>query len=202
MTRKLALQEAIKIIETSRIGKQRKKDIIRGLQLCVDELPFAKWSETAIFDACDQFVADHGHIRLCDFSRSGLPSHPTIKNRFKMTAKEFRDTYYPLPDTPEFKPKYDPRDCDEWNAQFIEEFHRIRCISEQHYNIRRSAGMPVWQTLCKLNGVDTWRQLLYKLGLDTYGKERPKLDVRILPFESGEQVQEDKRVSRQLQTVR
>jgi len=184
MTRKIALQEAIKIIESSRIGKQRKEDIIKGLQLCMEELPFARWSEAAIYDACDQFVAEHGHLRLCDFNRTGLPSHPTIKNRFGITAKEFRDQYYPLPDTPEFKPKYSPENLDEWNSLFIEEFHRIKCTSEAHYNMCRKKDAPVWQTLCSLNEVDTWRQLLQKLKLDTYSSERPSLSATIKPPES------------------
>ena len=40
MTRKLALQEAIQIIENTGIEPQKKAEIIKGLQLCVDELPF------------------------------------------------------------------------------------------------------------------------------------------------------------------
>lgn len=179
MTRKLALLEAIKIIEKSPIGKQRKKDVINGLQLCVDELPFAKWSEAAIFDACEQHISEHGYIRLRDFECSGLPSHPTIKNRFGMTAKEFRDKYFPLPDTPEYKPKYRLEDKDQWNDLFISEFHRIRCTSEQHYNNNRIREAPVWQTVARINGVKTWYELLHKSKLHTYQPSRPILDVTI-----------------------
>lgn len=179
MTRKLALQEAIKIIEKSPIGKQRKEDIIQGLKLCIDELPFASWSENAIFDACKQHVTEHGRIRLRDFDCSGLPSHPTIKNRFGMTAKEFRDTYFPLPDTPKFQSKYRFEDKDKWNNQFISEFHRIRCTSEQHYNDNRIKETPVWQTVARLNSVKTWYELLHKLKLHTYQPHRPILDVTI-----------------------
>ena len=181
MTRKLALQEAIKIIEKSPIGKQRKEDIIQGLKLCIDELPFASWSENAIFDACKQYVTEHGRIRLRDFDCSGLPSHPTIKNRFGMTAKEFRDTYFPLPDTPEYKPKYRLEDKDQWNDLFISEFHRIQCTSEQHYNNSRTKETPVWQTVAQLNGVKTWRQLLEVLRLCTYKSTHQTLSVSILP---------------------
>ena len=181
MTRKLALQEAIRIIEKSPIGKQRKEDIIKGLQLCVDELPFAKWSEAAILDACEQHIAEHGYIRLRDFDCSGLPSHPTIKNRFGITAKEFRDAYFPLPDTPGFQSKYRTEDRDQWNKIFIKEFHRIQCTSEQHYNNSRSNGAPVWQTMAQLNGVQTWRQLLSALSLCTYKPARQKLSVSIQP---------------------
>ena len=179
MTRKLALQEAIQIIENTGIEPQKKAEIIKGLQLCVEELPFAVWSENAIFDACEQFVMERGHIRICDFDRAGLPSHPTIKNRFGMTAKEFRDKYFPLPDTPEFQPKYRLEDKEQWNALFISEFHRIRCTSEQQYNEKRSKDAPVWQTVVRLNGLKTWRELLAVLELDTYKPERPVLSVSI-----------------------
>lgn len=181
MTRKLALQEAIKIIEKSPIGKQRKEDIIKGLQLCVDELPFAKWSEAAIFDACEQHRTEHGSIRLRDFDCSGLPSHPTIRNRFGMTAKEFRDTYFPLPDGPAFQPRYRTADKDQWNTMFINEFHRIQCTGEQHYNKDRNKEAPVWQTMAQLNGVKTWRQLLKALKLCTYTSAHQTLSVSILP---------------------
>jgi len=179
MTRKLALQEAIKIIENTAIEDHRKEEIIRGLQLCVEELPFAVWSENAIFDACEQHIAEHGHIRLRDFDCAGLPSHPTIKNRFGMTAKEFRDKYFPLPDTPQFQPKYRTEDKDQWNDVFVSEFHRIRCTSEEQYNDKRSKDAPVWQTVVRLNGLKTWRELLSLLELDTYKPERPVLTVTI-----------------------
>ena len=103
-----------------------------------------------------------------------------------MTAKAFRDQYYPLPDTPAFKPKYSSADLEKWNRQFIGEFHRIRCTGEQHYNENRNREQPVWQTVCRMNGVGTWRQLLERLGLDTYKPERPALRVTIKPPENGE----------------
>lgn len=48
MTRKDALREAIHIVSNARIGKQRKADIIAGLELCQQELPFSHWSREAI----------------------------------------------------------------------------------------------------------------------------------------------------------
>jgi hypothetical protein len=72
-----------------------------------------------------------------------------------MTAKEFRDKYFPLPDTPEYKPKYRLEDKDQWNDLFISEFHRIQCTSEQHYNNNRTKETPVWQTIAQLNAGET-----------------------------------------------
>ena len=97
MTRKTALKEAINIVKSSEVDTKMKENVIEKLELCISELPFAQWSEAAIFDACDQFIEDHGRpLILNDFQSKELPSHPTVKNRFKMTLKEFRDTYYPL----------------------------------------------------------------------------------------------------------
>ena len=97
MTRKTALKEAINIVKSSEVDTKMKENVIEKLELCISELPFAQWSEAAVFDACDQFIEDHGRpLILNDFQSKELPSHPTVKNRFEMTLKEFRDTYYPL----------------------------------------------------------------------------------------------------------
>lgn len=179
MTRKEALQDAINLIQKASIGKKRKAQIIAGLTLCQEELPFAKWSKEAVFDACDQFVKDHGHIRLGDFNCAGLPSHPTIQNRFGMTAKTFRDTYYPLP---EDLSRYNYDNRDKWNKKFEVEFHRIRCTSGQHYNRARDKGLPTFQTMVRINQVGCWTSLLESLDLSTYHPEHPKVSAHIMPL--------------------
>ncbi len=60
MTRKEALNEAIKIIRTTKIDSEKRGLIIKKLELCVSELPFASWSEEAIFDACEEFIRENG----------------------------------------------------------------------------------------------------------------------------------------------
>ena len=100
-----------------------------------------------------------------------------------MTVKEFRDQYYPLPDKPEFQIKYRPEDKDHWNIQFINEFHRIRCRSQQTYNTERRKGTPTWQTIARLNKAKSWRHLLEILNINTYQPERPTLTISIQPPE-------------------
>ncbi len=179
MTRKEALTEAIEIISKARIGARRKEDIIKGLELCQSELPFARWSEAAIFDACDDWVREHGIICLRDFDHAGLPSHPTIKNRFGMTAKEFRDRYYPISDV-STRSRYFERNRAEWDAMFVAEFNRLRATGQDDYNRRREKSLPTWNSMAAMHGVHTWRELLGILGLETHAKPRPTVIVRLL----------------------
>lgn len=177
MTRKEALREAIHIVSNARIGKQRKADIIAGLTLCQQELPFNRWSEAAVFDACDTWVQEHGELCMQAFTSPRMPSRAVVRDRFGMTAREFRDRYYPMEARPGCCRKHS---VSEWNERFAEEFLRIRCTSQADYNRRRSRELPVWRTVASMNGVKTWNELLKKLELKTFGKPRPEVKVRIV----------------------
>lgn len=179
MTRKDALREAIHIVSNARIGKQRKADIIAGLELCRRELPFSHWSKEAIFDACDTWVSEHGELHMRSFASPRMPSHTVIRNRFGMTAREFRDQYYPMGDV-STRSRYYRRGVAEWNERFAAEFDRIRCTGQDDYNRRRNRELPTWNTMAAMNGCKTWNKLLILLKLKTYGKPHPKTDVRVL----------------------
>lgn len=179
MTRKDALREAIHIVSNARIGKQRKAGIIAGLELCQRELPFSHWSEEAVFDACDTWVREHGELHMRAFASPQMPSHPVIKNRFGMTAKEFRDKYYPITDV-STRSRYYQHSVSDWNRRFQDEFHRIRCTGQDDYNKRRNKELPTWNTIAAMNRLRTWRGLLEKLELETYGKPHPEIEVRIV----------------------
>ena len=139
MTRKDALSEAIIIIKKSNINNKKKAELTKKLELCVSELPYAKWTEAAIFDACDQYIAEHGlPLRLKDFQSRELPSHPTVKNRFGITLKEFRDTYYPMPE----REKNIAQISEETIRDFREEYQRCGATNMESYNKLRSEGTP------------------------------------------------------------
>lgn len=180
MTRRDALREAIEIVSNARIGKQRKADIIAGLKLCQQELPFSRWSREAIFDACDTWVADHGELHMRAFVSPQMPSHPAIKNRFGLTARDFRDKYYPMKDVSARSPYYQ-HSINEWNEMFVDEFNLIECTGQDDYNRRRNHKLPTWNTMAAMNNCKTWNQLLTLLSLKTHQKSRPKVAVRILP---------------------
>lgn len=178
MTRKDALREAIHIVSNAHIGKQRKANIIAGLELCQRELPFSHWSKEAIFDACDTWVQEHGELHMQAFVSPLMPSHPAIKNRFGMTAREFRDKYYPMKDVSTRSP-YCKRTVKEWNELFAAEFTQLKCTGQDDYNRRRNRALPTWNTMAAMNKCKTWRQLLSELSLSTYPKSRPEVNVRI-----------------------
>lgn len=163
MTRKEALQAAKVIVAQSNIEDCYKNEIIAMLELCETELPFAKWSKNAVFDACDQYCKEVGrnYLRLDDFSKAELPSHSTIKNRFGMTAAEFRDKYYPI----QIIDSTGKQSSEMRTEEFIKCYNKINPSSAVDYNKRRTKGACVWQTVAKINGVTTWKQLLNKFGL-------------------------------------
>ena len=181
MTRKEALLKAIEILEKSK--EEEKEDVIKGLKLCVSELPFTKWSEEAIFDACDQYCKDHNrtYLILADFTNAGLPAHPTIKNRFGITAREFRDKYYPIPKSSFYHKKTN----EEYTKDFIEQFKLINPSSAVKYNKCRPKGYPTWQHIAKINDLTAWLPLLSKFGLQ-YQKPKHKYRVKVHCPEGGE----------------
>lgn len=171
MTRKEAITVSIRVVEGCTLDQRIKDETIKMLNLCISELPFAKWSEAAIFDACDQFILDNKRqIRLIDFDRAGLPSHPTIKNRFKMSVKEFRDKYYPLSHESKNNSPYGVYTNEQIKDIFIKEYTAICPASGCDYNSRRSKSLPSWVTVAKRFGVSTWTQLINEFSLPHHSK--------------------------------
>ena len=176
MTRFEALCCAIQIVEKSRMPKDAKLEVVKKLELCKSELPFSHWSEEAIFDACDEFIRTNGRgITMVDFERPELPSHPVIKNRFGITAKEFRDRFYPLKEKLP-KSRFANHPPDYWTKKFIEEYNRIKPTSQSDYNKWRDPNTPGWATIAKMNGVSTWSGLQEALGLRRFSTTDKKMD--------------------------
>ena len=153
MTRREALREAAQIVAKARIGRGRKEEILAGLALT-----------------------------LRAFSASGMPSGSVVKGRFGLTARAFRDCYYPLPGVS--RSRYNGQDVEEWNRRFQEEYDRLRCTGQAEYNRRRDREMPTWNTLAAMNGLRTWRALLVRTERIPYPKDRPAAEVRILKEKS------------------
>lgn len=176
MTRKNALKEAIKVVENAKMDPETKVEIIEKLNLCIEELPFAKWSKEAIFDACDQFKEEHGDIvTTAAFGRAGLPSHTTIKHRFGMTAKEFRDKYYPLP--PIDKSKYASYPMPEALKDFRKEFVRCGARTREEYDHLREKTYPCSATILKIAGTKSWPELIAMTDTRIPPKQKKKAEL-------------------------
>lgn len=187
MTRKNAMKNAILVVEKAKMKRKEKEKLISVLSEIADELPRVHWTENAIFDACEEFLLTHPYITLKDFERADMPSHPTIKNRFGMTAKEFRDKYYPIGDVTTRSP-YFGRTVEEWNELFSIEFNRLHCTGQDDYNRRRYKSLPTWNTLAKMNGLKRWNELLEHVGVKKVAatKGRRTMEVHLIPAEKPE----------------
>lgn len=193
MTRKTALLEAMSITKSSSIDEDKKEEIISALQLCYDELPFAKWTEAAIFDACDQYCIDHhvNHLSASYFERAGLPSRPAVENRFKMPICDFIKKYYPAPEnTPKPTTKgirHRYRNPEEYYIrQFIRFYEENDVTSMEDYNKKRAFDQPYGLTLMRMKGVSKWSELLKKCGLQS--KREKQRNIKYTTVSEGSEV--------------
>ena len=182
MTRKDALEKAIQILKNTDMAPAEKQEIVQALELCCTELPFARWTEAAIFDACDQYCKEAGrpYLLASDFQKAALPSHTTIRNRFGMTVAQFRDTYYPIHRNPMSRKgihlRYNGKSEEEYLQDFTEWYSAVHPESAVVYDRIKPEDAPGHQTLQRMAKVSGWKALLEKLGLQE--KEQRRIMVR------------------------
>lgn len=152
MTRKQALLYAIE-----HIG-QDSPEAVEKLKSMYNDMPMCHWSKEACEDAIEQFYIDCGRYpNTSDLDRyTYLPSHPTVKNRFGVEAREFLAQYTGR------------ALCLKKDAaleQFVAEFNRIQPTSSVVYNKEREEGVISWQFVAHLCGLHTWMELLNAAGV-------------------------------------
>lgn len=157
MTRKQALTRAIEVLKL-----QGENEAAQVLEVLHSELPLIHWSDASIRDTVEQYILDNGKPPTASsFKAAGMPPHPVIKNKYGMTLGAWLEANYPTP-----KPSWDEL-RDQYTAEFIAEYERIKPRSAEEYNAKR-IGAKGWLTIKRYNEVETWRQLLKKLGLQPY----------------------------------
>lgn len=163
MTRFEALNVAIRIVKKS--DHPKKTTIVEKLEQCVRSVQNRKWNEENIHAYCRKVVEEKGRLLTSDFDHPGTPTHGDIACVFKMTAREFRDAYYPLKSPLSPLSMYFRHTAEEWTALFLEDYHRIKPKTQSEYNRLRAEGLPRWNAVARMNGVSSWIDLLVKLGL-------------------------------------
>lgn len=163
MTRFEALNIAAGIVEKSK--RADKREIVEKLEQCMKKLSKRKWTEEKIIAYCDEIVKKKGRLLMSDLSIAGAPSRGDIACAFRMTAREFRDMYYPLQSPLAPMSKYFYRTAEEWTALFIQDYNRIQPKTLTEYNKRRGKGLPRANVIAQMNGLSSWRDLLVKVGL-------------------------------------
>lgn len=172
MTRKQAITKAIQAVSES--GLEESNDIIGLLQDIYDELPINHWTDKSIRDSVEQFIIDNGrNPTATDFKKRGMPPHPVIKQKYKVTLSEWLENNYPTQNLnfDELKNKYT-------NA-FVEDYLRIKPKSSDEFNRKKSADTKCWQTVAKYYDVKSWLPLLSVLNLPHYEADNCKKPVHI-----------------------
>lgn len=162
MTRKEALSLAMQTLS----GEKQHTEAVEVLRTMREELPLNRWSDTAIRDAIEQFVQDHGRLpSALDFKKDRtLPPHTVIKNKYGENLSEWLLRKYPglvvL--------KREARAAA--TERFVQEYHRLRPKSAAEYDKGRDPDQCCWYTIARYNETNTWRALLAKLELPVYSK--------------------------------
>ena len=159
MTRKQALKQAIRLLSRN----PENAEVIEKLQDIHDELPLIHWTDKSIRDYVEQFIADNHRVPTAtDFKKAGMPPHPVIKQKYKVTLGEWLDENYPTykPTFEELKAKY--------TADFMMDYFRIKPKSQEEFNRNKSKGTRGWQTLAFYYNVKSWRNLIKALDLPLY----------------------------------
>ena len=169
MTRKQAIFQAIQALS----ALEGQEEAITRLQELYEEMPLIHWSDKSIRDTVEQFIADNGRVPTAsDFRKKGMPPHPVIKQKFKITLAEWLDKNYPTPepDPTELRQKY--------TQEFIDEYIRIKPTSSKDFNQRRDPKTKTWMTVAKYHNIKTWRALLLKLSLPSFNSRERKQPIQ------------------------
>ena len=164
MTRKQAITKAI---ETLRQAGDNA-EAIRVLEELSSELPIIHWSDTALRDTVDQFIADTGRMPTAtDFKKPGMPPYRVFMYNYGLTPTEWLQANYPehYPTQADLKDKY--------TKAFIEDYLRLKPKSADDFNERRSDKSRGWRSVARHHHLGTWTNLIKHLELPKYSDTKP-----------------------------
>lgn len=159
MTRKQAISKAIKALQQA----GENTEAIRVLEELSGELPIIHWSDTALRDTVDQFIADTGRMPAAtDFKRPGMPPYRVFMCNYGLTPTEWLQANYP-----EHYPSHQEM-VDRYTKAFIEDYLRLQPKSADDFNERRSDKSRGWRCVARYHHLGTWTNLIKHLGLPKY----------------------------------
>ena len=99
---------------------------------------------------------------MSDFLKKGIPPHPVIKQKYKINLAEWLEKNHPTirPTAKELTKQS--------TEEFIEEYYRIKPISPDEYDAKRTKGAKSWQTVRARCSQKSRRGLLKYLNLTRY----------------------------------
>lgn len=159
MTRKQAITKAIAALKQEGVNEEA----IRVLEELSSELPIIHWSDTALRDTVDQFIADTGRIPTAtDFKRPGMPPYRVFMCNYGLTPTEWLQANYP-----EHYPSQQEM-MDRYTKAFIADYLRLKPKSADDFNERRSDKSRGWRSVARYHHLGTWTSLIKHLNLPRY----------------------------------
>ncbi len=171
MTRKQAIMRVCEALD----GMEKYKEATAILKDMSEELPLIHWSDKSIRDAVEQFIIDNGRVPTAsDFRKKGMPPHTVIRQKYGITLAEWLFLNYPT----DKASKSEERKKNTYD--FIKEYNRLKPVSQDDFNKRRSVHIKSWQTIASYHFLTSWQSLLKELCLERYTKIHDnKLKVQI-----------------------
>lgn len=165
MTRKQAITKAIAALHQT----GENTEAIRVLEELSGELPIIHWSDTALRDTVDQFIADTGRMPTAtDFKKPGMPPYRVFMCNYGLTPTEWLQANYP-----EHYPSQQEM-IDRYTNAFIEDYLRLKPKSADDFNQRRSDKSRGWRCVARYHHLGTWTNLIKHLNLPKYSDEKQK----------------------------
>ncbi len=128
-----------------------------------------KWTESAIQQAFDEFIEEHNRLptkrEMYEKYKGKFPRPLSVKITTGITLGEYLKknytTYYKRKQARVYGIMPDEYWIDDFKKQYIE----YGCPTETMYNKLRNPKTPNTQTLAKIMGVTTWREVIEYCGL-------------------------------------
>ncbi len=175
MTRNQALLSVFAMFE----GKNSHLEEIAKLKEVANVMPFTEWDDATVKDAVEDFMSVNGRVpTVTDFKKeNGLPSHPVIKQRYKINLHEWLNKNFPT----YYKPKPTRKQALEFAYKVLEKLPDARAkIGEllDEYPVcrwsstnildaveeffRQNDRLPYEREFIKANHLPDYGHLLYK----------------------------------------
>lgn len=167
-TRKQALQFAYEALSKLPDAQEKIKELLA-------EYPICRWSSENIIDAVEEFYRINDRLPYeRDFKKNNhLPDYGHLLYKYKCGLREFYETNCNelfIKNESKIKPVRD------YLKEFSEEYERIKPISKEDFNRRRSSeNCCLAEVVMRNTYITSWTELLKKCNLQRYEKVVPNL---------------------------
>ncbi len=127
-----------------------------------------KWTEKAIKEAFDDFISEYGRLpskkEMYGKHNGKFPRTLSVKSATGISLETYLKINYTEYHERKRERIYGVMTHEYWIEDFKKQYADCGCPGESKYNKLRNKNTPCTQTLAKMMGVSTWRELLHICG--------------------------------------